>query len=54
MKCTSSRNSFCAVESTTDEKGEGTEQTEAETAASEEVSCPDNWALKGVEFWGVG
>jgi len=40
MKCTSPRNSFCAVESTTDEEGEGIEQTEAEMAASEEVSWP--------------
>jgi hypothetical protein len=40
MKCTSPWNSFCAVESTTDEKGEGNEQTEAETEASEEVSWP--------------
>jgi len=40
MKCTSPRNSFCAVESTTDEKGEGNEKTEAETAALEEVSWP--------------
>jgi hypothetical protein len=40
MKCTSPRNSFCAVESTTDEQGQGNEQTEAETAASEEVSWP--------------
>lgn len=28
------------MESTTDEKGEGVEQTEAETATSEEVSWP--------------
>lgn len=40
MTCTSSRNSFRTVESTTDEKGEGIEQTEAETATSEEVSWP--------------
>jgi len=40
MKCTSPRNSFCAVESTTDEEGEGIEQTEAETAALEEVRWP--------------
>lgn len=40
MKCTSPRNSFCAVESTTDEKGEGNEKTEAETAALEEESWP--------------
>jgi len=40
MKCTSPQKSFCAVESTTDDEGEGNEQTEAETAASEEVSWP--------------
>ena len=40
MKCTSARNSFCAVESTTDEQGEGTEEIEAERAALEEVSWP--------------
>lgn len=54
MKCTSLRNSFCAVESTTDEKGEGNEQTEAETAASEEGSRPRQLGAQRSRVLGCG
>jgi hypothetical protein len=48
------RNSSCAAESATDEGVRGLNRLKRKQQPQRKEVSPDNWALKGVEFRGVG
>jgi hypothetical protein len=47
-------NSFCGVESTTDERVRALKRLKRKQWPQRQEAGLDNWALKGVKFWGEG